>query len=50
MNSPAYDGMYTWSPSGQYLAFLSGRDGVDAVYGTDADGQHALRLTWDPIA
>jgi Tol biopolymer transport system component len=46
--SAAYDGMYTWSPDGMHVAFISGRDGFDSVYTTDADGQHSLRLTGTP--
>ena len=36
--SAAYDGMYTWSPDGMHVAFISGRDGFDGVYTADADG------------
>lgn len=47
-NSAAYDGMFTWSPNGRRLAFVSSRDGFDAMYRTDADGQHIVRLTETP--
>ena len=47
-SSPAYDGMYTWSPDGMRLAFISGRDGFDGVYTADADGQQAVPLTGTP--
>ena len=43
-SSSAYDGMYTWSPNGAHLAFISGRDGVNAVFTADAEGQDILRL------
>ena len=47
-SSGAYDGMYSWSPTGNYLAFVSGREGFDALYSADADGQHVQRLTETP--
>jgi Tol biopolymer transport system component len=40
--------MYTWSPDGMRLAFLSARDGFDGLYTADADGQQVLRLTATP--
>jgi Tol biopolymer transport system component len=43
--SPEYDGSFTWSPDGTRLAFISGRDGSDAVYVTDVEGTRATRLT-----
>ena len=43
--SDAYDGMYTWSPDGTALAFVSGRDGSDGLYRADADGRNVQRLT-----
>jgi Tol biopolymer transport system component len=43
--SSAYDGSYTWSPDGNRVAFISSRDGFDAIYLADADGQHPVRLT-----
>jgi Tol biopolymer transport system component len=45
--SPAYDGQFSWSPASDQLAFISGRDGVDAVYVTDLTGK-ATRLTATP--
>ena len=44
-SSPAYDGSYTWSPDGTHLAFISGRDSLDAVYVADVEGRRATRLT-----
>jgi TolB protein len=43
--SPSYDGSYTWSPDGTRVAFISSRDGFDALYVVDADGGHLERLT-----
>lgn len=43
--SPEYDGSVTWSPDGTHFAFISGRDGLDAVYVTDVQGGDAVRLT-----
>lgn len=39
-----FDGQYSWASDGQRLAFISHRDGVDAVYVTDVSG-HVKRLT-----
>ena len=36
--SPEYDGQLAWSPAGDQLAFISGRDGFNAVYVTDLAG------------
>ncbi len=44
-SSPAYDGSYTWSQDGTRIAFISGRDGFDAVYSVDDGGQPPVRLT-----
>jgi Tol biopolymer transport system component len=44
-SSPAYDGSFTWSPDGKHLAFISDRDGFDAVHVTDAEGRNPIRLT-----
>ncbi len=53
--SPAYDGQFSWSPAGDQLAFISGRDGFDAVHVTDLTGkQRRLTMTsslnpgWSP--
>ena len=46
--SAAYDGMYTWSPDGSHVAFISGRDGTEAVYKADVDGRGVQRLTDTP--
>lgn len=43
--SRAFDGQYSWSPDGQRLAFISARDGFDAMYVTDLTGEHLVRLT-----
>jgi len=42
--SPSYDGWYSWSPAGERLAFISSRDGFNAVYVTDLAGKQS-RLT-----
>ena len=44
-SSPAYDGSFTWSPDGKQLAFISDRDGFDAIYVAGVDGARAVRLT-----
>lgn len=41
----AFDGQYSWSPGRRRLAFISDRDGFDAVYVTDVSGEHLKRLT-----
>jgi TolB protein len=41
----AYDGSCTWSEDGKRIAFVSGRDGFDAIYVVDADAEHSVRLT-----
>jgi Tol biopolymer transport system component len=45
--TPAYDGQFSWSPAGDRLAFISGRDGFDTVYVTDLTGKQS-RLTMTP--
>jgi Tol biopolymer transport system component len=54
-SSPAYDGQFSWSPASDQLAFISGRDGVDAVYVTDLTGKQrrltntsSLNPEWSP--
>jgi Tol biopolymer transport system component len=42
------DGMATWSPDGQRLAFVSNRDGNFEIYVMDANGDNQTRLTDDP--
>ena len=42
--SSSYDGQFSWSPASDQLAFISGRDGYDAVYVTDLTGKQS-RLT-----
>jgi Tol biopolymer transport system component len=44
-SSAAYDGSFTWSPDGKQLAFISDRDGFDAVYVAGVDAARAVRLT-----
>lgn len=53
--SAAYDGQFSWSPSSNQLAFISGRDGFDAVYVTDLAGKQrrltttsSLNPEWSP--
>lgn len=45
--TPAFDGQYSWSPAGDQLTFISGRDGFDALYVTDLAGKQN-RLTATP--
>jgi Tol biopolymer transport system component len=42
--SPKYDGQFSWSPQGDRIAFISGRDDVESVYLTDLKGK-VTRLT-----
>jgi Tol biopolymer transport system component len=51
----AFDGQFSWSPAGDQLAFISGRDGFDAVYVTDLTGKQrrltttsSLNPEWSP--
>jgi len=54
--SASYDGQFSWSSDGRRLAFISDRDGYDAVYVTDVTGAHVRRVTttaslnpeWEP--
>ena len=53
--SSAYDGQFSWSPTGNRLVFISDRDGFDAVYVTDVHGKQrrltntaSLNPTWSP--
>jgi len=39
-----YDGQFSWSPTSDKLAFISGRDGFEAVHVTDLTGKQ-IRLT-----
>lgn len=43
--SPDYDGSFTWSPDGSSLAFISGRNGAEAVFAVPANGGASRRLT-----
>lgn len=44
-NSAAYDGSYTWSYDGKRIAFVSDRDGLDAIYVVDVADERTVRLT-----
>ena len=53
--TPAYDGQFSWSAASDRLAFISGRDGFDAVYVTDLAGNQrrlttssSLNPEWQP--
>ena len=53
--TPAYDGQFSWSPASDQLAFISGRDGFDAVYVTNLAGKQSrlsttssLNPEWSP--
>jgi Tol biopolymer transport system component len=53
--SPRYDGQLSWSPESDRIAFISGREGVEAVYITDLSGKvsrltttRALTPVWTP--
>ena len=41
----AFDGLSTWSPDGERIAFVSERDQNDEIYVMDADGTNVHRLT-----
>lgn len=43
-NDPANDGLPTWSPDGQTIAFVSDRGGVWAVWAMNADGSNQRKL------
>lgn len=43
--TPDFDGQFSWSPEGDRIAFISGRDGSEAVYVTDLTGREPKRLT-----
>jgi TolB protein len=44
-NTPAdNEGLPTWSPDGQTIAFVSNRDGAWAIWAMDADGQNQRKL------
>jgi dipeptidyl aminopeptidase/acylaminoacyl peptidase len=44
-NGPAADHDAAWSPDGRRLAFVSDRQGDNAIYVMDADGRNVRRLT-----
>lgn len=43
-----WDVFPTWSPDGERLAFVSGRDGNDEIYVMNIDGTEAINLSQDP--
>jgi len=43
--TPEFDGQFSWSSRGDRIAFISGRDGIDALYVADATGRGLRRLT-----
>ena len=47
---PAQDLYPTWSPDGNYLAFVSDRDGNEEIYLISADGAELINLTRDPAS
>jgi len=47
-DDPADDMSPTWSPDGQYIAFVSDRDGNREIYMMKADGTQQLNLTHHP--
>ncbi len=46
--SPAQDTFPAWSPDGEWMAFLSDRDGKNEVYVISIAGSRVTRLTADP--
>ena len=53
--SPAFDVQFSWSPASDQLAFISARDGTDALYVTDLTGKvsrlsttSSLNPAWSP--
>lgn len=47
-STPAAESDPHFSPDGRWIAFTSGRAGVQAVYVMPAEGGDARRLTWSP--
>jgi TolB protein len=43
-NNSANDGLPTWSPDGQSIAFVSDRSGEWAIWVMDRDGDNARKL------
>ena len=46
--SSAYDGQFAWSPDAKSIAFISDRDGYEALYVADASGANVRRITSEP--
>ena len=53
--TPAFEGQFSWSPASDRLAFISGRDGLEALYVTDLTGKQSrlsttssLNPEWSP--
>jgi WD40 repeat protein len=44
-DDPADDTLPAWSPDGQFIAFVSTRDGNPEIYIMESDGQNQIRLT-----
>jgi len=43
--SAGFDGQFSWSNEGRRLAFISDRDGIDAVYVVELPDGNAQRCT-----
>ena len=47
---PESDGYPAWSPDGNHIAFVSGRDGNGEIYVMNSDGSGITRLTDNPAS